>query len=64
MRPPEGGARFETYYLELSFLHDVFNSFIERSQVMEDYVASCFKEYEENPYILLPYKFGYAETLS
>ena len=52
------GVRF----LDPSMCHD--RTVIERPQVMEDYVASCFKEYEENPYILLPYKIGYAETLS
>ena len=31
---------------------------------MEYYVTSCFKEWDQNPYILLPYKIGYAETFS
>jgi hypothetical protein len=52
------GVRF----LDPSRCHD--RSHIEDPKLMEDYVASCFKEYEKNPYILLPYRLGYAETLS
>jgi hypothetical protein len=46
------GVRF----LDPSRCHD--RSHIEDPKLMEDYVASCFKEYEENPYILLPYRLG------